>query len=276
MTGIEVRLSQLLNAESGRGVVVAFDHGGNGVVPGGEDPKAIVEVLGATSAEALLLGPGLARHAAPAVARPGGPRLIVALDHCVIDSLPGEVAAMTQHRQLISPVDALSLGATAAKMLLPVGLESSGAYADSAALVARNVQQCADLGLPLMVEPALWGPRVPEQSDQLIAHAARVSVELGAHLLKIPATADPDLLNDIVRWSPVPIFVLGGAPADPHSFAEELARWVRSGAAGVAVGRNVWSRPSPDRAVSALQAAVHRADTESCVSHLEQADVAAG
>ncbi|WP_420111816.1 class I fructose-bisphosphate aldolase [Pseudactinotalea sp.] len=275
MTGIEVRLSQLLNAESGKGVVVAFDHGGNGVVPGGEDPGAILATLGASGAEALLLGPGLARHAAASVARPGGPRLIVALDHCVIDSLPGQEAPMTQHRQLISPVDALGLGATAAKMLLPVGLETSAAYADSAAVVARNAHECARLGLPLMVEPALWGSRVPEDTDQLIAHAARVSVELGAHLLKIPATVDPELLNDIVQWSPVPVFVLGGAPANPRSFGEEIGRWMQSGAAGVAVGRNVWSRPSPGHAIQALQAAVHDADIEACVRHLEQADTAA-
>lgn len=271
MSGTEVRLSQLLNPRTGRGVIVAFDHGGNGAVAGGEDVPAMLRTLCSSPAEAVLVGPGLARHATRELRHPGAPRLIVALDLCVIDTLPGSDGPMVQHRQLVTPEEALRLGATAAKMLLPVGLPDVADFAASAALIGAAAQRCAAIGLPLMVEPALWGPRVPTDQDKLIADAARVSVELGADLLKIPATTDPVLLKDIISWSPVPVYVLGGAPADPRVLADDVMAWMRAGAAGVAVGRNVWSRPSPGEAVLALQSAVHDSDVDACVRHFESA-----
>lgn len=267
-----MRIGQLLSAATGRGVVVAFDHGGNGAVRGGEDVPAMLRVLCQSPAEAVLVGPGLARHASALLNRPGSPRLISALDLCVVDSLPGTNGPMTAHRQLITADEALRLGATAAKVLLPVGLAETTDFANSAALIAGAAEQCASVGLPLMVEPALWGPRVPAETDQLIADATRVAVELGADLLKIPATTDRKLLADIISWSPVPVFVLGGDPAGPQALATQVMSWIDAGAVGVAVGRNVWSRPNPAEAVLALQAAVHEGDLDSCVRHLELAD----
>lgn len=273
MSGVALRSAQLQHPESGHSVIVAFDHGGNGVVPGGEDVPGTLSVLADSAAEGILVGPGLARHAAAALGGPGRPRLVVALDLCVIDVLPGSEGPMRSHRQLIAPEEALRLGASAAKVLLPVGLDAVDGYADSARFVAAAAQQCDRLGLPLIIEPALWGPRVPGETDELIAHAARVSVELGASLLKIPAPRDLSVLRDIVAWSPVPVLLLGGAPAGSDALADDLAQWMGTGIAGLVVGRNVWSRPNPRHAVAALVAAVHHGDRAACAKHLELASI---
>ena len=259
------------NPLSGRGVVGAFDHGSNGVVGGGEDPLEILRVLSRSNIEALLVGPGLAGHAAAMLDHVGAPKLIVALDMCIVAAIPGSDGPMTQHRQLINPLDAIRLGATAAKVLLPVGLETAAAYAESASMIARIAQECSSLGLPLIIEPALWGPAVPADTDELIAHSVRVCVELGADIVKMPAPKDPALLKKIIKWAPVPVYVLGGDPAEPRTLAEDLVSWCEAGAAGVMVGRNVWSRPSPIQAVQALQSAIHDTDVDQCVRHLKAA-----
>jgi DhnA family fructose-bisphosphate aldolase class Ia len=164
------------------------------------------------------------------------------------------------------------MGATAAKILLPVGQDGVESFADSVQLVAHTAEQAYRVGLPLMVEPALWGPKVEEHGDELIAHASRVAVELGAALLKIPAPRNDPTLSAIVENSPIPVYVLGGTPAGAGSLAQELSRCISNGITGVVVGRNVWSRPRPRKAVEGLAAAVHHGDMNGCQKLLEEAD----
>lgn len=263
MIGSTLRAAQLLNPRTGRGVVVAFDHGSNGLVPGGEDPKAMIAALAKSGADGILLGPGLAVHAAAALSFPGAPRLVVALDAPFFGAGPATTEALSGQRRLISAEAAVRMGATAGKVLLPLGIGDHGIYADSLALIASAADECRQVGLPLMVEPAFWGAQA-DMSDEMIAHSARVGIEFGASLLKIPAPRDRDVLRDIVRRSPVPVFVLGGDPADAERLADDLVAWMQAGAAGVVVGRNVWNRPDPSAAVRGLAAAVHDNDRDAC------------
>lgn len=154
----------------------------------------------------------------------------------------------------------MKLGATAAKILLPVGTEDVSVFRRGVELIRQAVLECDEIGLPLMVEPALWGPHADERDSALIEHAARMSVELGADILKIPAPTDATTLARIVANSPVPVMVLGGAPRDAAGFTTDMQTWMQTGVAGVVIGRNVWSRPHPDKAVAALVAAVHDND----------------
>jgi DhnA family fructose-bisphosphate aldolase class Ia len=260
MNGIALRVSQLLNPTTSRSVIVAFDHGGSGVPKGGADVGHIVDAVAASGAEGLLVGPGVARHAAAALARPGAPRLLVSLDAPIFSPLPGEHGKLQDHVRVATPEYALHLGATAAKVLLPVGFADADRFAKSVDLLRVIAMDCHRIGLPLMVEPALWGEKASETDNELIAHACRMGVEIGADILKIPAPPNAEVLAGIVRNSPVPVMVLGGSPRDAAGFVDEVAGWMKSGAVGVVVGRNVWSRPDPKQAVAALAATVHRGD----------------
>jgi len=260
MNGIALRVSQLLNPATGRSVIVAFDHGGSGVPKGGADVGQIVEAVGGSGAEGLLVGPGVARIAAEKLAHPGAPRLLVSLDGPIFSPLPGEHGKLKGHIRVATPEYALHLGATAAKVLLPVGFADADQFARSVDMLRTIAMDCHRIGLPLMVEPALWGEKASETDNELIAHACRMGVEIGGDILKIPAPPSAQVLAGIVRDSPVPVMVLGGSPRDAASFVNEVGGWMESGAVGVVVGRNVWSRPDPKRAVAALAATVHRGD----------------
>lgn len=262
MTGIALRTASLLNAETARSVVVAFDHCNNGIVAGGGDSRGVVEMLAATNIEGILVGPGLMRPLSGLLARPGAPRLIVAIDAGTFGPLPGVEDSLHAHRLWISPEEALRYGASAVKMLLPLGIGDRPGYADSTALIARTAERCDQLGIPLMVEPAFWGKDITDVTDDMIEHASRVCVELGAHILKIPAPTAASVLARIVSTTYLPVYALGGPPSSGGSLGRSIVDWTSAGATGVVIGRNVWGRPNPEAAVEGLRAAVHDSDPD--------------
>ena len=225
---------------------------------GGENVPGMLETLTASDADGVLLGPGVgARYAARSDTRL--PALVSALDIAIFGAEPATGDPRTTIRDISTPPAVLRDGASAAKMLLPLGWNETSAWGDAVQRIALRATECAELGLPLMVEPVFWGASATK-TDDAIAHAARVSVELGAHLLKLPAPGDPGRLADIVEWSPVPVYIVGGNPDGDGSLADRVVTWMEAGATGVVVGRNVWNRDDPSAAIAALRAAVHDLD----------------
>ena len=201
--------------------------------------------------------------------------MVVALDAPVFSATPGRDGPIRAHRRTLDARTALCLGATCGKVLLPICQDTDEEFADSLQLVARCTEEAHSVGLPVMVEPTLWGaatPRDPGTRDELTAHVARVAIEVGADLLKIQAPANAETLRSIVRHSPVPVLALGGAPVGKRELLDQLQGWLDCGVSGVVVGRNVWSRPRPERAVAALTALVHLGDVQKALCCLEEAD----
>jgi len=274
MSGIEIRLASLLNPVSQRSVVVAFDHGTEGAIVGGEDVGTMLEKLISSGADGILLTPGLSRQYLHSSAR-RAPTLLTGIDLPIFGSVPATDESLTTVRSLCTPLDAIRLGAAVCKMLLPLGLDDREVWADALECLALRANQCSELGIPLMIEPAFWGKN-PGKNDQAIVDAARVAVELGAHVLKVPAPRDPQKLADIVAWSPVPVYVLGGDPQGSEALARQIVEWMDAGATGVVVGRNVWNRPNPVAAINALRAAVHENDSIKAAALFEEAGAPLG
>lgn len=269
MNGCAVRTSQLLDAETGRSVMLAFDHGGGGMPRGGEDLPAVLDLLTTSPVQGVLLGPGTSRAAGPRFAHPGAPALITALDAPVFSDIPGGHGTIQGHRRVISARAALANGATAAKVLVPIGPGDAYDFADSFELVAAACEEAHEVGLPVMIEPALWGERAVHDDD-VIAHSARQAWELGGDMVKIHAPSDTRVLRQIVDRAVGPVFVLGGDPASSDEFVALADSWIDAGAAGVVVGRNVWARPNPAVMVAALRAVVLARDVDAARALLSE------
>ncbi|MGC4153073.1 MAG: hypothetical protein QM628_08320 [Propionicimonas sp.] len=273
MSGTALRINQLLNPTHGTSIVVAFDHGYNGEVPGGENAPDIIARMAKAQIDGILIGPGLLRQLAPLLAHPGAPRIIATLDGGTWGPLPGAEGFLTHHRRAISPATALRYGAVAAKMILPLGMGDSKKLADATSLLGSTAEECDALGLPFVIEPAFWGEYLEGGvTDQMIRHAARQSIELGATILKLPAPSHPDVLAEIVANAGVPVLVLGGAQQAGGDIGETIVAWMNAGAAGVAIGRNVWGRPDMDTAIAGLRAAVYDRDAAQAKELFRQAD----
>lgn len=260
-TGIQVRMSRLFNAETGKSVIVAVDHGIEGVPRGLEDPQQKVQELIKSGVDALLLNPGLFDRVSELWGRRNAPGVVLAADYYMGSTVPGRKAESEDYCRILEVEDAVRLGADAIKMVLVFGQRELDLYAHNLETVARTIQQAHRFGMPVMLETVLWGitsTKEEMESVEVLRHMMRIAVELGADILKAPLVGTDDEFSETLRWSPVPVTVLGGQTRPEFDSVVEGARRSASlGAAGIVFGRNVWQRPDLAAAVRALKMAVH-------------------
>jgi DhnA family fructose-bisphosphate aldolase class Ia len=117
-------------------------------------------------------------------------------------------------------------------------------------------------GLPIMAEVFTGGMQVgPEWKtiDKLSA-AARVTVEAGADVIKTFFIDEKgQSYQKVIENCPVPLVVLGGEKSDnPRPLLEKISRSLETGAAGVAIGRNIWGNPKPAAITKAVVGIIHQ------------------
>jgi fructose-bisphosphate aldolase, class I len=261
MTGKTIRLNRLFDARSGRSVTIAVDHGIGGVPTGLEDPRQALAAILAGEPDGLILTPGLLKSCADLFAGRGRPALFAAVDVAVGSTFPGGPGGGEEYRLMAGVEELLRLGADGVKMLLIFGRESAAAHADNVERVAAVARACEAWGVPLMVEPVLWGRTIPDGErahSRRVQSIARIAVELGADLLKVPYPDDSDAFRALVEASPVPVLILGGPRAETErELLEGVAAARDAGARGVAFGRNVFQQRDPSDMVRALRAVLH-------------------
>ena len=98
----------------------------------------------------------------------------------------------------------------------------------------------------------------PDQYSELVAHAARIGMELGADVIKTQYTGSPDTFARVVEAvRPVPVVIAGGPLRPELEVVAAAQAAVQAGARGVSIGRNVFCREAPARMLRLLHAAVH-------------------
>jgi DhnA family fructose-bisphosphate aldolase class Ia len=262
LSGRAIRTSRLFDPTSGRAVIVPVDHGTVlGSIAGLTDPLEVLARLVELKVDGTLLGMGLGKLAARLFERRDAPARVLTADHPLLGSVPGRDDGASHNVLLATPEFALRHGYDCLKAILLFGLEREAQLAN-VRLVGSLAEECDRCGLPLMVEPVLWGGAIgPEQKNdpQLVEHASRMALESGADLLKIPYTGDVEQFRSLVRRLAVPVLVLGGPKMGTLREVLQVALdSVRAGARGVVFGRNVWQHPRMDALVGALQDVVHR------------------
>jgi DhnA family fructose-bisphosphate aldolase class Ia len=276
MTGKTIRLNRLFDARSRRTVTVAVDHGIGGVPAGLEQPRQALAAILAGEPDGLILTPGLLKSCADLFAGRGRPALFAAADAAPGSTFPGGPGGGEEYRLLANAEELLRLGADGVKMLLIFGRESVSSHADNVARVAAMARACEAWGVPFMVEPVLWGRQVPDSErshPRLVESIARIAIELGADLLKIPYPSDPAAFRRLVEASPVPVLVLGGArTAAETDLLSRVAELVAAGGHGIVFGRNVFQHQDPAAVIRALRALIHEGtDVEAAARLLRNA-----
>ena len=152
--------------------------------------------------------------------------------------------------------EALRVGAHAVmNMLYLHHPEEDRIFAEAAALIS----ECHRVGLPVILEALPFGiGRPADYRPENIAMAVRAAAELGADVVKTAYPGDPETFAEIVASCFVPVIILGGAArTDERAFLSDVRKAIGAGASGVAIGRNVWAHPEPERIAAALHAIVH-------------------
>lgn len=171
---------------------------------------------------------------------------------------PAAVVASVQTESpfLETAVDrALSVGADAVKcMVYPFSGD------DSVVRALRLAADAARVGLPFIAEPIPGGfSRNDMRTPEIIAAGARIAAESGADIIKTFYPGTPEGMRMVVDYAMVPVVILGGSKKESVRalYQEVYDAIVLGGAAGVAIGNNIWRAADPGAVTRGLAAIIH-------------------
>ena len=98
-----------------------------------------------------------------------------------------------------------------------------------------------------------------ENDRDVVAYGARLALEMNADFVKIPYTGDPESFAWAVRAAgKTGVLAQGGKKVDWENLEEEVRGVMQAGAAGIAIGRNVWQDENPNEVSKKLAEIVYK------------------
>ena len=80
---------------------------------------------------------------------------------------------------------------------------------------------------------------------ETVKHAAALATDLGADIVKLPLSGSVAEMRQIVESCPLPVVTAGGSQVSDAEFNQFIADVMKSGARGIAAGRNVFMAADP-------------------------------
>ncbi|MCP4667112.1 MAG: class I fructose-bisphosphate aldolase family protein [Deltaproteobacteria bacterium] len=250
MVGKVVRLARIFNPLSSNTVISPLDHGvTQGPIQGLGDIKRSMAEVSEGGADAVVVHRG--NVPLGSWDRGKGTGLIVHV------SAGTNLSPYPDRKVSVCGVeDALRLGADAVSFHLNLGNPHEGEMIRELGRVSGESLQW---GVPLMVMAYVRGPDMDNgRRPDLVKHAARVAAELGADLVKVDYTGDPQSFLQVTEGCPVPVVIAGGSKEGERELFETVKGALKGGARGVSIGRNVFQHKSPGKMVAAISALVHK------------------
>ena len=236
------RLARIFNPDTGRTVMLAFDHGYfQGPTTGIERMDLQIAPL-IPHADVLMCTRGALRTSIPA-ATPKPVVLRASAGQSILTELSNELVAVDME-------DAIRLNAAALAAQVYIG----AAYEHQS---IKNVIQLIDTGtrygIPTLAVTGVGSDMARDQ--RYFGLATRICAEIGAHYVK-SYYFEPGFEN-VVAGCPVPIVIAGGKKLPELDALEMAYKAVDQGAAGVDMGRNIFQSDNPVAMIQAVGAVVH-------------------
>ena len=248
--GKKIRLERIINRDDSRTIIVPMDHGVTiGAVEGLIDMRQTVNDMACGGADAVLMHKGLVRCGHRSAGSDIG--LIIHLSASTVLSPTGNT------KTLVGTVEeALKHGADCVSVHVNLGDPNEQVML---ADLGRVAEACDNWGIPLLAMMYARGPQVADSFDKdVVAHCARVGVELGADIVKVPYTGSMESFAEVVAACCVPVVIAGGELMNStRQILQMVYDSVMAGGAGISVGRNVFQHPNRVALVKALRAIVH-------------------
>ena len=239
--GIKDRLARIFRPDTGRTVMLAFDHGFIMGPTSGLERIDLSIVPIAQYADCLMATRGIIRSCLPPTL--GKPV-------CLRADAGTTILTELNHNTLLDIHDAVRLNASALAVMVAAG--DPAAEASTVANLYHAVDAGQRYGIPVMGVTAVGKDMV--RDAQYFSLASRMCAENGANIVK---TYFCDGFEKVTASCPVPIVIAGGKKL-PEIEALELAHHaIDQGAAGVDMGRNVFQADAPAAMIQAVCAVVH-------------------
>lgn len=239
------RLNRILAAD-GKALIVAMDHAAIQGPRGLERPGEVIQKVIDGGADAILTTYGVARVFGKELAPVG---LIIRTDGGSSTIGPD----VSQSAGLYTVEDALRLGADGVVANAGPGHKNEVHHIEWLSSLSSD---CDRWGVVLVAEMVPGGFDSGPEFRTVANHqlAARFGSEYGADLLKTPYC---DGFEAVVQSVYTPIVVPGGSKMTSEQLVTMVYKAVQAGAAGCAVGRNVWGADDVVKMTAALSAVIH-------------------
>lgn len=228
--------------KNGKALFLAYDHGlEHGPTDFNDkdvDPEYIISIAKKCKYNALIFQKGIAEKYNESIKKSKIP-LIVKLNGKT-NLFQGEPVS----RQLCSVEEALELGAVAVGYTIYLGSRYESVMLSEFDKIEEEAHK---RGIPVITWIYPRGKSVEKKSEkELMAYAARTGLEIGADIIKIKYDGNPrDLQWAVKAAGKARVVIAGGVKEDEKNFLKQARDIVNSGAAGLAVGRNVWQSSDP-------------------------------
>jgi len=240
--GMKNRLARIFRPESGRTVMLAFDHGYfQGPTTGLERMDLTIVPL-APYADALMLTRGALRSTIPAT-HTGGIVMRASGGPSILKDLSNERIALDME-------DAARMNVHAVAVQVFVGGEHETQSVE-------NMTKLIDLGYRLGI-PVLGVTAVGKEltrDARYLGLATRICAELGAQFVKTYYVDEG--FDRVTAGCPVPVVMAGGKKLAELDALTMAYRAIQEGAAGVDMGRNIFQSESPASMIQAVARVVH-------------------
>lgn len=241
-------ISRIIGAD-GRTVILALDAANfSPDIAGVDDAVAAVPLMAEHGLDCVLVTKGIAERASASLGKVG---MVLRCDAStdVYQTVPGSFIVN-------DALDAVRVGADGVVIM---GFPGSADNVELQQQTAVLYRQCRDFRLPLIIEslPFTFVGSEPEHRDpHNVACAVRLAAEFGADIVKTRYSGEADDAV-IAKNATVPVVALGGPKTNLEGYLEFVEHCIKSGAAGVAVGRNIVQDQFPIAKVAALNAIIH-------------------
>jgi len=241
--GMQNRLAQIFNPETGRTVMLAFDHGYfQGPTTGIERIDINITPL-IPYADVLMCTRGALRSVIPS--NTNKPIVLrCSAGQSILTELSNETVA-------VDIEDTIRLNAAAMAAQVYIGAEYEH---KSIANIIKLINTGTRYGIPTL---AVTGVGANMDRDlRYFSLATRMCAEIGAHYVK-SYYFEPGF-EKVAAACPVPIVIAGGKKLPEMEALEMAYKAIDQGAAGVDMGRNIFQSDSPIGMIQAVGLVVHK------------------
>jgi len=147
--------------------------------------------------------------------------------------------------QLCSVKEAVELGAVAVGYTIYIGSQYEGKMMQEFSQIEQEAEKYK---IPVIAWTYPRGKAVAgkEKSREILSYAARIGLELGADIIKIPYGGNKEDFEWVVKSAgKTKVIMAGGPKRDKKGFFQDVKDILEAGAIGIAVGRNVWQDKNP-------------------------------
>ncbi|MCD8043690.1 MAG: 3-hydroxy-5-phosphonooxypentane-2,4-dione thiolase [Tannerellaceae bacterium] len=240
--GMKDRLSRIFNPQTGKTVMLAFDHGFiMGPTSGLE--RIDLNILPLVQyADCLMCTRGILQANIPPT---------VNKSICLRSDAGTSILTELNDNVIIDIEDAIRLNVSAMAVMLAIG--DAGYEAKTIANLYKAVDLGSRYGIPVMGVTAVGKDMA--RDARYFGLASRICAENGANIVK---TYYCDGFEKVAAACPVPVVIAGGKKLPEKEALQLCYNAINEGAAGVDMGRNVFQSEAPAAMIQAIHAVVHK------------------